>query len=167
MTNQSQVYWDNPTNLTLDVEWYLDSIGNPVNQDYFRLQVRMDYRYMYYYLGCESTGVYNSTSNRYFMIDEPTQTWNHLHRNLTADYFNAFGELPTQYRTMYWYIRSYNTEYTRIFLDDLWIVNGTTIKAGGSVSHGNFEGEVYGLGAQQMVLVMLLNVQMLMKEPLV
>ncbi len=140
MTNQSQVYWDNPTNLTLDVEWYLDSIGNPVNQDYFRLQVRMDYRTMYYYLGCETTNVYNSTSNRYFMLDGATDTWNHLHRNLTADYFESFGELPSQYETMYWYIRSYTNEYTRIFLDDLWLVNGTTIKAGGSVSHGNFEG---------------------------
>jgi hypothetical protein len=140
MTNQSQLYWDNPTNLTIDVEWYLDSIGNPVDQDYFRLQIRMDYRYLYYYIGCENTIAYNTSSYGYFMVDGSVQSWNHLHRNLTADYYDVFGEYPTQYRTMYWYIRSYTNEYTRIFLDDLWLVNGTTIKAGGSISHGNFEG---------------------------
>jgi len=54
LTQQSWIYWDNPINTTLDLDWYLDEIGNPNNVDYFRIQVRMSNRNMYYYLGCDT-----------------------------------------------------------------------------------------------------------------
>ena len=141
LTNQSQATWSNPTNLTLDVEWHLDSIGNPVDQDYFYLRIQMSGHYMFYYFGCEDTQVSNSSySNAYFMIDDATQTWNHLHRNLTSDYVEVFGEAPTTYQTMYWYVRSYTNTYTRVFIDDVNLVNGTTVKYGPGISGGDFEG---------------------------
>ncbi|MHA1928967.1 MAG: Ig-like domain-containing protein [Candidatus Thorarchaeota archaeon] len=139
LCRSTQMYWDNPTNLTLDVDWYLDSIGNPVDQDYFRVEINLNYHVMYYYFGCETTTYTNSSSRGYFMIDGATQTWNHLHRNLTSDYTAVFGGLPTQYRTMYWRMRSYTNDYTRAFIDDIHLVNGTT-KIGGSEENGDFEG---------------------------
>lgn len=140
LTNQSQVYWNNPTNLTLDFQWYLDSIGNSVNQDYFRIQITMDTRTMYYYMGCENTVSTNSSNSGYFNIGGATKTWNHFQRNLTSDYFETFGLLPTQYRTMYWFIRSYTTTYTRAYIDYIFMINGTTTKISDSVSGGDFEG---------------------------
>ncbi|TFH08504.1 MAG: hypothetical protein E4H14_06295, partial [Candidatus Thorarchaeota archaeon] len=140
LTNQSQVYWNNPTNLTLDFQWYLDSIGNPVNQDYFRIQISLDTRTLYYYMGCENTVSTNTTSSRYFNLGGSTQTWNHFQRNLTSDYFDAFGLLPVQYRTMYWYLRSYTPTYTRAYIDYIYMLNGTTTKISDSVSGGDFEG---------------------------
>ncbi len=140
LNNQSQVYWSNPTNLTLDFQWYLDSIGNPVNQDYFRIQIRMDGRTMYYYMGCENTASANTTSSSYIMIAGATKTWNQFQRNLTSDYYESFGLLPIQYRTMYWYVRSYTTTYTRAYIDYIFMTNGTTTKISDSVSGGDFEG---------------------------
>ncbi|MBY8998155.1 MAG: hypothetical protein KGD60_10510 [Candidatus Thorarchaeota archaeon] len=141
LTNQSQATWSNPTNLTLDFEWYLDSIGNPVDQDYFYLRIQMGGHYLFYYLGCENTGVSNSSyGDAFFMIDGATQTWNHHHRNLTSDFVEVFGVDPTTYQTMYWYVRSYTDTYARVFIDDVNLVNGTTIKYGPGVSGGDFEG---------------------------
>ena len=106
LTNQSQVYWHGATNLTLDVEWYMNNIGNPINTDYFRVEFHIDSRYVYYYLGCETTAV-NSSSYAYFNIDGPLQIWNHLSRNISSDYFEVFGVAPDYYQTMYWRLRSY------------------------------------------------------------
>jgi hypothetical protein len=64
----TQISWTNPTNLTLDLDWYLDEIGNPVNEDYVSMRVRMSNRNMYYYLGCTSVGT-NGSTNGYFFID--------------------------------------------------------------------------------------------------
>jgi hypothetical protein len=138
LTQQSWVYWNNPINATLDLDWYLDEIGNPASQDYFRIQVRMSSRNMYYYLGC-TTGSSNLTSTAYYLIDGPTKTWNHLHRNLTSDFFDVFGLLPVQFELVYTWIRSYNTDYTRVFLDDFVLKNGTYVHVGGSTLNGNFE----------------------------
>lgn len=131
--------WDNPVNTTLDMDWYIDEIGNPDNVDYFRIQVRMGNpaRNMYYYLGCD-TGYDNGTEG-YFLIDEPAGTWNHLHRNITSDYIEIFSEIPTAFYLVYIWIRSYTNEYTRVFVDDFSIVNGTDVRIGGSTNNGDFE----------------------------
>ncbi|MBN2230990.1 MAG: hypothetical protein JW779_15500 [Candidatus Thorarchaeota archaeon] len=139
LTQQSWIYWDNPTNTTLDFDWYLDSIGTPINQDYYQVRLRISNRDMYYYIGCQNSVVMNG-SMAYFFINGPLQTWNHLHRNLTSDYFEVFGQLPTEFEWAEWWIRSYSTTYTRIYMDDVNIVNGTFVKVGGSTLNGNFEG---------------------------
>lgn len=139
LTNQSQVYWHGATNLTLDVEWYMNNIGNPINTDYFRVEFHIDSRYVYYYLGCETTAV-NSSSYAYFNIDGPLQIWNHLSRNISSDYFEVFGVAPDYYQTMYWRLRSYTNAMTEVYIDNMYLVNGTLVKVGGSISAGNFEG---------------------------
>ncbi len=138
LINQSNFYLDNPVNLTLDMEWYLDSIGYSINQDYVRMQIQINYKTLFYYIGSE-TSYQNSTFSAYFMIDGPLQVWNHLHRNITDDYYQAFDQVPTQYQSIVWYARSYEPTYTRIYLDDLNLLNGTDPIYGGSVSNGNFE----------------------------
>jgi len=140
LTNQSQVYWHGATNLTLDAEWYLNSIGNPVNEDYFRIEIAIDNKLMYYYLGCETTAGSNYSTSANFNIGGPLQTWNHLHRNISSDYFAVFGVEPDYYKTMYWKIISYTNEYTEVYIDDIYLVNSSLVKIGGSVSGGNFEG---------------------------
>ncbi|MHA1909688.1 MAG: hypothetical protein ACXABY_09070 [Candidatus Thorarchaeota archaeon] len=139
LTQQAWIYWDNPINTTLDFDWYLDGIGNPVDQDYFRMQVRMSGRNMYYYIGSQAT-VFNTTSTAYFIVDGPTQVWNHLHRNLTSDYIDVFGLEPLQFQLIYWWIRSYTDEYTRVYMDDVNLVNSSYVHVGGSVLNGDFEG---------------------------
>jgi hypothetical protein len=139
LTQQQWIYWDNPINTTLDLDWYLDEIGTPLNSDYFRMQVRMSSRNIYYYIGSQTTST-NSTSTGYIMIDGPTQTWNHLHRNLSSDYFEVFGFMPTQFELIHWWVYSETTEYTRVYMDDVNLVNGTYIHVGGSTLNGNFEG---------------------------
>ncbi|MHA1387838.1 MAG: hypothetical protein ACTSR9_05350 [Candidatus Thorarchaeota archaeon] len=131
--------WNNPVNTTLDLDWYIDEIGNPNNVDYFRIQVRMGNpaRNMYYYLGCDTGWINGSTG--YYLIDGPTGTWNHLHRNVTSDYFEVFGEIPTAFYLIYTWIRSETNEYTRVFVDDLNLVNGTDVVIGGSTDNGDFE----------------------------
>ncbi|MFW9808948.1 MAG: hypothetical protein ACFFE6_06165 [Candidatus Thorarchaeota archaeon] len=137
LAQQSWIYWDNPVNTTLDLDWYLDEIGNPINQDYFRIQVRMSGRSMFYYLGCTTNSI-NSTTG-YYLIDGPTKTWNHFHRNLTSDYFEVFSLIPTQFELVYIWIHSFTNEYTRVYLDDVQLVNSTYVQVGGSTLNGNFE----------------------------
>lgn len=139
LTQQAWIYWDNPINTTLDLDWYLDEIGTPLNSDHFRMQVRMSSRNIYYYLGSQTTST-NSSSTGYIMIDGATQTWNHLHRNLTSDYIELFGLAPVRFELIYWWVRSETTEYTRVYMDDVNLVNGSYIHVGGSTLNGNFEG---------------------------
>jgi len=137
LTQDNWTYWNNPVNTTLDLDWYLDEIGNPNNQDYFRIQVRMSNDNMYYYLGCDTTSVNGSYG--YFLIDGPTGTWNHLHRNITSDYIEIFGVTPDRFDLVYIWVRSYTHDYTRAFVDDFKILNGTDVRIGGSKNNGNFE----------------------------
>jgi hypothetical protein len=138
LTQQSWVYWDNPLNTTLDFDWYLDEIGNPVDQNYYMMHVQISYRSIYYYIGCTRTGLVNG-SYGYIFIDGATKTWNHLHLNLTSDYIELFGTQPVQFQLVEWFVRSYTDAYTRIYMDDVKLVNGTTVKVGGSTLNGNFE----------------------------
>lgn len=139
LTQQSWIYWANPINTTIDLDWYLDEIGTPLNADEFRMQVRMSSRNIYYYLGSQTTSA-NLTNTGYIMIDGPTQTWNHLHRNLTSDFIAVFSLVPTQFELIYWWVRSETTEYTRVYMDNVNLVNGSYIHLGGSILNGNFEG---------------------------
>jgi len=139
LTQQAWIYWNNPVNATLDLDWYLDEIGNPENQDYFRVQVRMSSRSMYYYLGC-NTSLTNQSNTGYFEMGGSTQQWNHLQRNLTSDYIALFGLAPVQFELIYWWIRSYTDDYTRAYIDDVNLVNGSYIHVGGSTLNGDFEG---------------------------
>jgi len=132
----SQSTWYNPINTTLDLDWYLDEIGNPINEDYFSMRVRMGSRNMYYYLGCNTTATNGTYA--YFFIDGPTKVWNHFHRNLTSDYIAVFGGVPTDFETIYWYVQSYTTDITRVYMDDVNLVNSSHI-AIGPANDGDFE----------------------------
>ncbi|MHA1577203.1 MAG: hypothetical protein ACTSU3_07565, partial [Candidatus Thorarchaeota archaeon] len=135
---QSQSSWLNPSNTTLSFDWYIDELTSPDDSDYFNVEIRMGNKYLHYYLGSTRT-LTNNSLYAYFMIDGPSDTWNVLSRNLTSDYYGAFGQMPTQYRTMYFNLLTYSFEYSRVFVDDLWLMNGTDVKIGGSFNHGDFE----------------------------
>jgi hypothetical protein len=138
LSQRNQISWNNPINTTLDLDWYLDEIGNPTNLDYVVIRVRMSNRNMNYYLGCTASWT-NDSTNGHFFIDGPLQSWNHLHRNLTSDYIGLFSIAPTQFQTIYWNVQSYTTEDTRVFFDDVNLVNSSHIEIGGAVQNGDFE----------------------------
>jgi hypothetical protein len=121
-------------NATISFDWYLDSIGSPINDDYFMFRIRLNTHNMYYYIGSEITGATNGTS-AYFMIDGPLQSWNFFHRNLTSDYYDVFSEYPTQISDIDWFIRTFTYTYTRVFIDDIALNNDTEPL----LTNGNFE----------------------------
>ena len=139
LTQQAWVYWNNPVNARIDLDWYIDEIGTPLNADYFSMQVQMSGRSIYYYLGCQATFP-NSTYIGNININGPLQTWNHLHRNLTSDFIEIFSLVPAQFQLIYWWVYAETTEYTRVYMDDVRLVNGTYVHVGGSTLNGNFEG---------------------------
>ena len=141
MSRSMWVYWDNPTNLTLKFDWYIDQIPQPLNGDYFRIEVRLGApatHHMYYYFGSSDTYHVNSTYYQYYFIDGPLQTWNTFDRNITEDFFNLAGYYPTQFQLFSFSLVTYSNDYSRVFLDDLWMTNNTVI-IGGSTGNGNFE----------------------------
>ncbi|MFX1370099.1 MAG: hypothetical protein ACFFAY_16030, partial [Promethearchaeota archaeon] len=135
VSQTSQPTWDNPINTTLSFDWYMDSIGTPIDSDYFMLAIKLSWHNMYYYIGCERTTVANGTMSAYFMIDGPLQSWNSLYRNLTADYIEAFGGSPDLFNTMEWFVRSNTNVHTRVFMDDVILLNDTDVM----ITNGNFE----------------------------
>jgi hypothetical protein len=132
----------NPVNLTLKFDWFIDELPSATDNNYLRLKVQFyapGDRNLYYYFESQSSLNTNSTNNCYFQIAGPMQTWNIFSRNMTDDYFEAFGSYPTyQFYTFEIQLRSLTTAYCRAFFDDIWLVNGTTL-IGGSISNGNFE----------------------------
>jgi hypothetical protein len=52
----------------------------------------------------------------------------------------VFGLAPARFELIYWWVRSETTEYTRAYMDDVNLVNGSYIHIGGSTLNGNFEG---------------------------
>ncbi len=138
LTQDNWTYWDNPINTTLSLDWYLDEIGNPNDVDYFRIQVQMSGRNMYYYLGCDTS--YTNSSTAYFNIDGPLDTWNKLQRNITRDYIEVFSQIPTRFELVYMWIRTYTNEYVQVYVDDFTIMNGTDVRVGGTHNNGDFEG---------------------------
>ena len=142
MSRTNWTYWANPVNLTLKFDWYIDQITNPVDSDYFRIDIQLGTPsavHMYYYFGSSNTYSSNSTYYQYFFIDGPNGTWNTFDRNITQDFFDISGIYPTQFQTMRFYLRTYSSDYSRVFIDDLWLVNNT-VKIGGTKNNGDFEG---------------------------
>ncbi|MCK4568495.1 MAG: hypothetical protein KAU48_14405, partial [Candidatus Thorarchaeota archaeon] len=137
----SWLHWDNPTNLTMKFDWYIDSIPQPIDYDYFRFNIYLgapgDVR-MYYYFNCEEAGHTNTSNYMYFFLDGPAQTWNTFDRNITEDFFEIAGHYPTQFQQFRFEQSTRSSDYSRAFIDDLEMANGTIIY-GGSTGNGNFE----------------------------
>ena len=141
LTRSSWPYWSNPTNLTMKLDWYIENLPQPTDSDYFRLYVQLGSPStvrMYYYFNSQDTGRTNTSSYMYFFIDGPTETWNTFDRNITADFFEVAGSCPTQFQLFRIELLSATSEYSRAFVDDLWMINGTVIY-GGATGNGNFE----------------------------
>ena len=141
MWRQSMPAWDNPTNLTLKFDWYIDQIPQPIDGDSFRIDIFLRApgdHHLYYYFGCSDSTLSNSSPSKYFFIDGPIQTWNTFDRNITEDFFNTFTYYPTEYRYFRFELMTYSSDYSRVFIDDLWMINNTVI-FGGSTGNGNFE----------------------------
>lgn len=142
MSRTTWPHWDNPTNLTLKFDWYIDSLPQPTDSDYFVLNIELgkpsDVQ-MYYYFNCEDTMHSNSSNYMYFFIDGPAQTWNTFDRNITEDFYEiALDHYPTEFHFFTFNLHTESSAYARAFLDDLWMSNGTVI-FGGSTGNGNFE----------------------------
>jgi len=141
VTRQSWAYWDNPTNLTMKFDWYIDSLPQPVDSDYFRLNIYLGSPsnvHIYYYFNCYESGHINSSNYIWFFLDSPAQTWNVFNRNITEDYFAIAGSYPTEFQQFRFEQRTLSPDYSRAFIDDLEMANGTIIY-GGSIGNGNFE----------------------------
>jgi hypothetical protein len=141
ISRSSWLYWNNPTNLTMKVDWYIDSIPEPIDNDYFRLNIYLGSPgdvHMYYYFNCEDTSRTNTSSYMYFFINGPAQTWNTFDRNITEDFFSIAGAYPTEFQQFRFEQLTHSSEYSRAFIDDLEMANGTIIY-GGSTGNGNFE----------------------------
>jgi hypothetical protein len=129
-------------NTTISFDWYIDEIANPVDSDEVYLQVQVGAggtRTIYYFLGGERTYAQNSSYYIYYFLDYSLKSWNSFSRNITNDVYAATGVIPTQFQTAEFYLHSRSMEYTRYFLDDFYLINGTDVIIGGSVGNGNFE----------------------------
>jgi hypothetical protein len=131
------------SNLTISFDWIIDSLPDSTDGDYFRLEIRLGNpgsKYLRYYLGCEVTGVTNSTSYHYFMIDAAPTGWNTFDRNITADFETMTnGAIPTEFERIEFNLEAVSTSYSRVYFDDLNVVNGTNVRISGSTNNGNFE----------------------------
>ncbi|MFX1484926.1 MAG: hypothetical protein ACFFCP_17245, partial [Promethearchaeota archaeon] len=130
----------NPVNLTLSFDWYVDELPDPVGNDSLIMEVYFpnpDYKYLNYHLASQPTSVSNTTTEGNFIIPGPTDTWNHLSRNLTADFIEVFSSVPNTFLRFTCYLTSRTTEYSRVFIDDVNLYN-TTVLVGGSTQNGNF-----------------------------
>ncbi len=137
----AQSSWLNPANLSLKFDYYIDANPNPTTDfDHFVVHLELrdpSARNMWYYLSGGETNI--NGSNVYFTLDSPVDTWNTFDRNITEDFFDFYGHYPTEFRVISYYIVSKTNDYIRVFLDDVNLVNGTNVKIGGPVAHGNFE----------------------------
>jgi len=140
LTQTSWPYWSNPVNCTLTFDYYLESLPNS-SLDYFEIQVRLSSRTMFYYLGSTLSRT-NGTSLAYFMISSPSSTWATFSRNVTSDFITVFGFIPTQFQTVYWTVKSYTPKETRVYIDNVVLLNGTTapeVNGNLVLENGNFE----------------------------
>ncbi|MFX1475805.1 MAG: hypothetical protein ACFFCO_10075, partial [Promethearchaeota archaeon] len=138
--------------LNLTFSWYVDQNPDPaVNHDFARVYLRFNdgftNYYLYYFLNGSTTNVNTSTSGYYF-LDAPSQQWNQFRRNVSAD-FEAISTFPSltssfvvnriRFRTE---TKGWTTQYTRVFIDDLHLINESNayVWIGGATRNGNFEG---------------------------
>ena len=142
LTKTSWPSWENPTNLSLKLDYYIDENPNPaMDFDHFVIHLELGApgdRDIWYYLTGGETRT-NQSANVYFMLDSPLDTWNTFDRNITEDFFDYYGFYPTTFYLMEFFLVSKTNDYIRIFLDDVYLVNGTYVQIGGPVGYGNFE----------------------------
>ncbi len=136
----SYTHWVNPVNLTMSFYYYIETITNPVDSDYFMLEFRLGNpgtKYLRYYFGSSITAT-NSTSYRYFWIDTNYGEWYHFDRNITADYIDGFSVVPTEYEGFDFYLRSYSVGFSRVFVDTIEVYNNSLYKSDTYDSFGDF-----------------------------
>jgi len=142
LSKSNWTYWDNPTNLTMKFDWYIDSLPQPIDTDYFRLNIYLGSPsdvHMYYYFNCEDSARTNSSNYMWFFLNEPVQTWNTFDRNITADFFSIAASYPTEFQQFRFEQHTESSDYSRTFIDDFSMKNGTSIYNDGSFKNGDFE----------------------------
>ncbi|TFG04799.1 hypothetical protein EU538_11955, partial [Candidatus Thorarchaeota archaeon] len=72
---QSQSSWDNPTNTTVRFDFYIDETPVDPTDWSFYLEIRLGWKYIYYYLASDLTRT-NSSSYAYYPIEGVLDTWN-------------------------------------------------------------------------------------------
>ena len=133
-------------NISLSLQWWLESNSDPAtSHNMYRVHLLFsNSRSIYYYLsGYMSTHTNGSTTTAY-LINGAAQTWHLLQRNVTADYI-ATGNMPysptyslTQIRIEI-YCRVPTISYTEGYVDNVAIMNGTSVQIGASIKNGDFE----------------------------
>ncbi|MFW9849372.1 MAG: Ig-like domain-containing protein [Candidatus Thorarchaeota archaeon] len=135
------------SNLTVSFDWIVESLPVKTDGDYYRLSIELGNpgtHYLTYYLGCDVTGYTNSSFYHYYMIKAASSGWNTFSRNITADFEDmTTGLIPTEFEYISYQLRSISSGYSRIFMDDLKVVNGTNIVISGGTNNGNFESSSY------------------------
>jgi hypothetical protein len=139
----TQISWNDPSNLTVSFDYWIDENANPSTDNYFYLEINLKANFqtctLRYFLSGTTVNM-NSTYYGYYMLDGIQKQWNRFDRNITQDCIDACGSAtPTQFNTFYFTIATQESTYTRVFLDDFYLVNNT-IRIGGSTGNGNFEG---------------------------
>jgi len=135
----------NPVNLTVSFDWNIDLLPDSIDANSFKFEIELKAfgtRYLTYYLGCENTVVQNSTYYHHYMIEEINSGWNSFSRNITEDFFDMVGAYPTEFEYFRFELYSGSTDYSRVFIDDLNIVNGS-VMVGDTTNNGNFESTAY------------------------
>ena len=138
---QSWSSLENPANLTVSFDYYIDVIANPQLGDRLELYIPFNGYYVHYFIGSD-TSIANTSTHAYYELDTgPLHSWNTFERNVTQDYLDVFGNFGFNFRLdrFAFYVNSYDLEYTRAYIDDVNFVNDTDIKVGGLVNSGNFE----------------------------
>ncbi|MHA2014897.1 MAG: hypothetical protein ACTSUH_04020, partial [Candidatus Thorarchaeota archaeon] len=140
VTKSSWTYWNNPANLTLKFDFFVDEIPDPGVGDAFYVHVEMGSpaRHLYYYMS-GSAQASNSSYKAYFTVNADTGSWQTFDANLTRDFIDAFGVEPTTFRQFQYYLYGISSDYARTFIDDVWLVNSSYVQIGGSQAYGDFE----------------------------
>lgn len=132
----------NPANLTVAFDYYIHTLANADLGDCLELYLPFagSNRVIYYRIGSTITAS-NTSTQVYFLIDTgPLQQWNTFSRNVTQDYVDTFGTGSIMYLSRFQFrVISYEYEWSRAYIDNVYFVNGSYVKVGGSVNSGNIE----------------------------
>lgn len=138
---QSWSSLNNPANLTVSFDYYIDILANPDLGDCLELYLPFtgSGRHIYYRIG-SSVGATNTSTYAYYLLESgPVQQWNTFIRNVTRDYVAAFGVNPGYLGRFQFHVVSHEYEWVRAYIDNVYFANGSYVKVGGSVNSGNFE----------------------------
>ncbi len=143
ITMSNWTLFNNPTNLTIKLDYYIENVPNPSSDNAFFIQLKFydsSIRYLnYYFAGQPTLFLSNSSVRSNIIIDSQFGMWHAFERNLTQDYFDSFAAMPIGFYNMYIYVKTVSDKYARAFIDDVNLVNGSFVKIGGNTNHGNFE----------------------------